>query len=46
MNYAEDSLRLHDEWKGKMEVVSLVPVIRPGCGKGRSPGCQRQPEYS
>ena len=22
MNYAEESLRLHGEWKGKIEVVS------------------------
>ena len=26
MNYAEESLRLHGEWKGKIEVVSRVPV--------------------
>ena len=26
MNYAEESLRLHAEWKGKIEVVSRVPV--------------------
>ena len=26
MNYAEESLRLHAEWKGKMEVVARVPV--------------------
>ena len=26
MNYAEESLRLHYEWKGKIEVVSRVPV--------------------
>ena len=26
MNYAEESLRLHGEWKGKIEVISLVPV--------------------
>ena len=26
MNYAEESLRLHGEWKGKLEVVSRVPV--------------------
>ena len=26
MNYAEESLRLHEEWKGKIEVVSRVPV--------------------
>ena len=26
MNYAEESLRLHGEWNGKIEVVSRVPV--------------------
>ena len=26
MNYAEESLRLHEEWQGKIEVVSRVPV--------------------
>ncbi len=26
MNYAEESLRLHKEWQGKIEVVSRVPV--------------------
>ena len=26
MNYAEEALRLHGEWKGKIEVVSRVPV--------------------
>ena len=26
MNYAEESLRLHAEWKGKLEVVARVPV--------------------
>ena len=26
MNYAEESLRLHEEWKGKIEMVSRVPV--------------------
>ena len=26
MNYAEESLRLHDEWNGKIEVISTVPV--------------------
>ena len=26
MNYAEESLRLHGEWGGKIEVVSTVPV--------------------
>ena len=26
MDYAKESLRLHGEWKGKIEVVSTVPV--------------------
>ena len=26
MNYAEESLRLHEQWQGKIEVVSRVPV--------------------
>ena len=26
MNYAEESLRLHGEWEGKIEVISRVPV--------------------
>ena len=26
MNYAEESLKLHEQWKGKIEVVSRVPV--------------------
>ncbi len=26
MNYAEESLRLHRQWKGKIEVVATVPV--------------------
>ena len=26
MNYAEESLRLHDGWNGKIEVISTVPV--------------------
>ena len=26
MDYAKESLRLHGEWKGKLEVVTRVPV--------------------
>ena len=26
MDYAKESLRLHEEWKGKIEIVSTVPV--------------------
>ena len=26
MDYAKESLRLHGEWKGKIEVISTVPV--------------------
>ena len=27
MDYAKESLRLHQEWKGKIQVVSTVPVM-------------------
>ena len=26
MDYAKESLRLHNEWKGKIEVIATVPV--------------------
>ena len=26
MNYAEESLKLHEQWKGKIEVITKVPV--------------------
>ena len=26
MDYAKESLRLHEEWKGKIEVRATVPV--------------------
>ena len=26
MDYAKESLRLHREWKGKIEVIATVPV--------------------
>ena len=26
MDYGKEALRLHGEWKGKIEVVSRVPV--------------------
>ena len=26
MDYAKESLKLHGEWKGKIEVISRVPV--------------------
>ena len=26
MDYRKESLRLHSEWKGKIEVISKVPV--------------------
>ena len=39
MDYAKESLRLHGEWKGKIEVVATVPVETkddlPGDSKGR-----------
>ena len=28
MDYAKESLRLHEEWKGKIEVIATVPVER------------------
>ena len=26
MDYAKESLKLHEQWKGKIEVVETVPV--------------------
>ena len=26
MDYAKESLRLHEQWKGKIEVTATVPV--------------------
>lgn len=26
MDYAKESLRLHEQWKGKIEVIATVPV--------------------
>ena len=26
MDYAKESLRLHEQWKGKIEVVATVPM--------------------
>ena len=26
MDYAKESLRLHEQWQGKIEVVATVPV--------------------
>ena len=26
MDYAKESLRMHEEWRGKIEVISTVPV--------------------
>ena len=26
MDYAKESLRLHEEWKGKIELVATLPV--------------------
>ncbi len=43
MNYAEESLRLHGEWKGKIEVISRVPVKSKDDLSARSrssPGCR------
>ena len=30
MDYAKESLRLHGEWRGKIEVVAAVPVETKG----------------
>ena len=30
MDYAKESLRLHEQWKGKIEVTATVPVRRQG----------------
>ena len=39
MNYAEESLRLHGEWHGKIEVVSRVPVQnKDGLSLAYTPG--------
>ena len=44
MDYAKESLRLHGEWKGKIEVVTTVPVsgLYTGCRtamSGNPEGC-------
>ena len=26
MDYAKESLKLHEQWKGKIEVIATVPV--------------------
>ena len=31
MDYAKESLRLHKEWKGKIQVVANVPVETKDC---------------
>ena len=42
MDYAEESLRLHGEWKGKIEVVSRVPVSsREDLALAYTPGVAR-----
>ena len=30
MDYAKESLKLHEQWKGKIEVVATVPVWNEG----------------
>ena len=46
MDYAKESLRLHGEWKGKIEVVTTVPVGRsfPGLYSGCSAALSGDPE--
>ena len=29
MDYAKESLKLHEQWKGKIEVIATVPVAWP-----------------
>ena len=53
MDYAKEALRLHEQWKGKIEVQATVPVAtkedlslaytpRRGCSlSGNSEGCEQ-----
>ena len=49
MDYAKESLRLHGEWKGKIEVVTRVPAenkddLYTGCCtamSGDPEGCEQ-----
>ncbi len=49
MDYAKESLRLHGEWKGKIEVIATVPTNRqgvpvPGLHPRRGPALPGDPE--
>ena len=48
MDYAKESLRLHKEWKGKIEVVTRVPAENKedlfGLYTGRSTAMSGNPE--
>ena len=45
MDYAKESLRLHGEWKGKIEVVTRVPVeTKDDLSLAYTPGVA-QPEH-
>ena len=49
MNYAEESLRLHEKWKGKIEVIATVPVatkddLSLAYTPGVAPALPRNPE--
>lgn len=44
MNYAEESLRLHEAWGGKIEVTARVPVAtRDDLSLAYTPGVARLP---
>ena len=43
MDYAKESLRLHEQWRGKIEVVATVPVATKSPGTGRGGGAHREP---
>ena len=39
MDYAKESLRLHEQWKGKIEVVATVPMkTKEDLSLGYTPG--------
>ena len=51
MDYAKESLRLHGEWKGKIEVTARVPVetkddLSLDRHAGRRPAVHGDPEGS
>ena len=58
MDYAKESLRMHYEWKGKLEMVNRAAVdsaaalslaYTPGCALSETPkraGCGRPPDHA